>query len=169
MKIGDRLYETAEDFASRELEMALACVRNGWCMEDGYDEDGRRYLIINPPYAEPAPTLDEVKAAKWRAIKQARDDEEQAGCPYMDSVLDSDSLSIQRINTAVQAAQVVGEAFEVDWTMQDNSVVHMTQADVLGIPAALAVLSNRLHTKARGLRERIEAAESVEEVNEIAW
>lgn len=169
MNIGYRLYEGAEDFEQLQLEMALACESNGWCMEDGYDAEGRRYLIINPPYEEPTPTLDEVKAARWKAIRQDRDNAEQAGCPYMDSVLDSDSLSVQRINTAVQAAQVIGESFAVDWTMQDNSVIHMTYADVLGMPAALAAFSNELHTKARGLRERIEAAETVEEVNAIVW
>lgn len=169
MNIGDKLYEGTENFEALQLEMALTCDANGWCMEDGYDEDGKRYLIINPPYIPPEPTIEEVRQAKWNGIKKYRDAEEQSGCPYMGSVLDSDSLSVQRINTAVQAAQVVGESFEVDWTMQDNSVVHMTYADVLGMPAALAVFSNQLHVKARELREQINAAESVEEVNAIRW
>lgn len=166
MNIGYKLYEGTENFDELQLEMALICVENGWCMEDDYDEDGNRYLVINPPYE---PTIEEVRQAKWEEIKAKRDTEEQAGCPYMGSVLDSDSLSVQRINTAVQAAQVVGESFAVDWTMQDNTVVHMTYADVLGMPAALAVFSNDLHQKARGLRDQINAAETVEEVEAITW
>lgn len=138
-----------------------------WCNENGatIEDKGDYYEVV----AIPLPTLEEVKAAKWEEIKSARDNAEQSGCPYMDSILDSDSLSVQRINTAVQAAQVVGESFAVDWTMQDNTVIHMTYADVLGMPAALAVFSNDLHQKARGLRERINEAETAEEVEAITW
>lgn len=113
--------------------------------------------------------FEESKKAKWEEIKAYRDAEEQSGCPYMGSVLDSDSLSVQRINTAVQAAQVVGESFEVSWTMKDNTVIHMAYADVLGMPAALAVFSNQLHMKAREKRDQINAAQTIEEVEAIAW
>lgn len=138
-----------------------------WCEPNGaYIKDkGDYYEVV----AIPAPTLDEIKTLKWEEIKKYRDNAEQSGCPYMGSVLDSDRLSVQRINTAVQAAQVVGESFAVDWTMQDNTVIHMTYADVLGMPAALAVFSNDLHQKARGLREQINEAETVEEVEAITW
>ena len=166
MNVGYKLYEGTENFEELQLEMALACDANGWCLEDGYEEDGRYFLIINPPYV---PTIEEVRQAKWSEIKAYRDAAEQSGCPYMGSVLDSDSLSVQRINTAVQAAQVIGEAFEVSWTMQDNTVIHMTYADVLGMPTALAVFSNQLHIKARELREQINAAQTIEEVKAVKW
>lgn len=129
------------------------------------EDNGDYYEVV----AIPAPTLDEIKTLKWNEIKAERDKAEQSGCPYMDSILDSDSLSVQRINTAVQAAQVVGDSFAVDWTMQDNTVIHMTYADVLGMPAALAVFSNDLHEKARGLREQINEAETAAEVEAITW
>lgn len=142
-------------------------VEGNYYLEDyKEDEQGRMMLIVRQM---PAPSLEEVRQAKWEQIKAVRNKAEQSGCPYMGSVLDSDSLSVQRINTAVQAAQVIGEAFVVDWTMQDNTVVHMTYADVLGMPTALAVFSNELHMKARELREQINAAESIEEVNAINW
>lgn len=169
MNIGYKLFEGTEDFEALQLEMTLTCEREGWCMEDGYDEDGKRYLIINPPYIPPEPTIEEAKQAKWEEIKARRDAEEQSGCPYMGSILDSDSLSVQRINTAVQAAQVIGESFAVDWTMKDNTVIHMTYADVLGMPTALAVFSNELHMKAREKREQINNANTKEEIEAIVW
>lgn len=158
--IGTKLFKgqyAGKDYA----EVAHWCNTNNATIQDM----GGYYEVVEFP----EPTLEEAREEKWEEIKAARDKAEQSGCPYMDSVLDSDSLSVQRINTAVQAAQVIGEAFEVDWTMQDNTVIHMTYADVLGMPAALAVFSNELHMKARKLREQINAANRVEEVNAISW
>ena len=77
MEIGYKLYENLretneEEFNQLQLEMALACDANGWCMEDGYDENGDRYLIINPPQEI---TLAELKILKldeidaWTAAK----------------------------------------------------------------------------------------------------
>lgn len=105
-------------------------------------------------------TVQEVATQKWNEVKIARDTAEQAGCPYMNSVLDSDNISVQRISIAVQAAQQAVAAgakdFTLDWTMQDNSVIAMTAEQVIGMSAALAVYSNQLHEKARQIRETIE-------------
>lgn len=65
MQIGYKLYEdyrdtNPEEFEKLQIEMALTCEREGWCMEDGYD-NGRRYLIINPGSQQ---TLNELKAEK---------------------------------------------------------------------------------------------------------
>ncbi len=60
MQIGYKLYEDTENFKVLQLEMALTCEANGWCMEDGYDGN-RRYLIINPPVE---PSLEELKTTK---------------------------------------------------------------------------------------------------------
>lgn len=152
---------------TREATDYVNSIDGNYYLEDYQkDEQGRMMLIVRQL---PEPSLEEVKQAKWEEIKTERDRIEQSGCPYMGGVLDSDSLSVQRINTAVQAAQVVGESFEIDWTMQDNTVVHMTQADVLGMPAALAIFSNSLHIKARELREQIGAAKNTEAVNAVSW
>ena len=111
---------------------------------------------LRPPYV---PSIDELAESTWATAKTARDAAEQAGCPYLGKVLDSDSISVQRINTAVQAAQVATaqkQEFAVDWTMQDNSVLTMSIQDVLGMPVALAAYSNQLHEKARQCRENID-------------
>lgn len=111
--------------------------------------------IPRPPYV---PTIDEVATNVWTTVKSARNAAEQSGCPYIDKVLDTDSVSVQRINTAVQAAQVAQtqkQSFSIEWTMQDNSIVTMTIADVLGMPVALATYSNQLHDRARKIRDDI--------------
>lgn len=158
--LGAKFYKNNYDYQTY-ADTAIWCNENNCTIED----KGDYYEVI----AIPARSLEELKTKKWEAIKAFRDKAEQSGCPYMGSVLDSDSLSVQRINTAVQAAQVVGESFAVDWTMQDNTVIHMAYTDVLGMPAALAVFSNALHQKARALREQITAAKTVEEVAAVVW
>ena len=97
MQIGYKLYEdlkdtNLEEFESLQLEMALTCEANGWCMEDGYDEDGRRYLIINPP-VEYVPTEEEIQKALTNGVQKHMDKKAQergydnihTACSYVNS------------------------------------------------------------------------------------
>ena len=69
MEIGTRVYEGCENFEDLQLEMALTCDAQGWCMEDGYDEvTGVRYLIINPP--EEVPEVDILEMAREDKLRQ---------------------------------------------------------------------------------------------------
>ncbi len=116
--------------------------------------------------------LNELKDAKWAEIKAERDYLEQAGVPYLGKVIDSDTVSIQRIAIAVQAAQAVVEAeqpFKLYWTMQDNTTLEMDAAQVVGMSVSLAQYSNSLHQIARALREQIDAAKTAEELKAIKW
>lgn len=125
--------------------------------------------VKRPEYV---PTLEEIKAAKWIEIKTKRDQLEQAGVPYLGKILDSDTVSVQRIAIAVQAAQAAIAAnvpFTLAWTMQDNTAVEMDAAQDVGMAVALAQYSDNLHQTARMLREKIEAAETAEELEAIAW
>lgn len=127
---------------------------------------------ISEPEKELEPTLEELKASKWTVIKNIRDRLEQSGVPYLGKVLDSDTVSVQRIAIAVQAAQASIAAnvpFALSWTMQDNIAVEMDAAQVVGMSVALAQYSDSLHQTARALREKIEAAETAEELEAIAW
>ena len=112
-------------------------------------------------HTPPGPTLFDLQAAAWSRIKAERDRREQAGAPYLGKILDSDEKSVTRISIAVQAAQVAisaGTVFSLDWTMQDNSVVTMAAAEVVGMSVALATHSNGLHLAARAVHEKILAA-----------
>lgn len=116
--------------------------------------------------------LELAKAEKWQEIKVLRDQREQEGLPYMGKVLDSDALSVQRLTTAVQAAQLAisqNQEFTINWTTKDNSVLVMIAQDVCGIPLALAQYSDSLHAKARSLKEQIAKAESLKELEKITW
>ncbi len=123
-------------------------------------------------HLNPVQSIDELKTAKWAEIKAHRDHLEQSGAPYMGKTIDSDTVSVQRIAIAVQAAQAAigaGVEFTLAWTCADNTVLTMTAEQVVGMSVALAQYSDNLHQTARELREQIAAVETAEDLAEIVW
>lgn len=117
-------------------------------------------------------TLDEIRAHRWGEIKTQRDQIESAGFPLSGKMLDSDTRSVQRINTAVQAAQAAlatGLPFSIVWTCADGSALSLDAAGMLAAPVALAMYANQLHQIAKQLRTQIEAAANAEEVAAVTW
>ena len=99
----------------------------------------------------------------------ARDAAEQGGFTYMNKTIDSDERSCIRITAAVNAAQVGGDTFSLDWTCSDNSVLTLTAAQAVGMGVALALWSNTCHSRARKIKDKIEAATSGSELDSIYW
>lgn len=113
-----------------------------------------------------------AKQQQWARIKTERDEREAAGFPYLGKVFDSDQRSHSRITTAAQAAQAAldaGQPFSIDWTTADNTVITLDAQQMLGVPVAFAQFGNALHQSARSLREQIDAATTVEQVQAIVW
>ncbi|MCY1197860.1 hypothetical protein D9M72_92280 [compost metagenome] len=169
---------------SFSTEAAMSAVPALICWQDRYPVpmssvlDVETYLISSEgPFANgvvlPEGTSIEVaRERRWAEIKQDRDKKEASGFPYLGAVFDSDPRSVQRIVGAVLAAQAAvaaGETFEIEWTVADNSVLPLDASDVMGMPVALAMYADQLHTISRGLRADIEAAATVEEVEAVNW
>lgn len=116
--------------------------------------------------------LSERKALRWTAIKAQRDALEAGGFSYLGKQVDSGALSVQRISTFSQAAQAGlgrGEAFAVDWTCADNTVLRLDAAAMVAMAVALAAHANALHETARSLRARIDVAPTPAEVDAVIW
>jgi hypothetical protein len=122
-------------------------------------------------------SLEQAKADAWAITRLRRDEIEASGFDFMGKTLDSDTRAVQRINTAVQAAQAaltIGEAFAIRWTCMDGKGIDLDAIGMIGMPVALAMHANALHVTARAFRDRIDAAQDVAEiegiVNEVeAW
>lgn len=111
--------------------------------------------------------LDEVKARKIAELKLARDNEELSSIEYGGYRWDFDEKAIQRINGAIIA---LGENDTITWTSADNTEINGVNAeDLRNVVKASAVRSNMVHVKYRELRERVEQAETEQEVNAIEW
>lgn len=111
----------------------------------------RPYIVYTPRGVEQA---RQVLRAR---VKQLRNQKETEGFPYLGKWFDSDERSVQRMNTTVQTAQVVGAAFSTSWTDADDTDVLMDHAAMLGMPVALAQHAGVLHAYARTLKLQIEA------------
>jgi hypothetical protein len=117
-------------------------------------------------------SLAELKATRWTEMKRHRDLLEASGFPYLGKRLDSDARSVQRINTAVQAAQAAlaaSQPFAITWTCADNSALALDGAGMLGVPVALALYADQLHQACKTLRAQIELATTPAQVQAIAW
>ena len=113
--------------------------------------------------------LSDAKTKAKDRITEARNVEEASGFIAFGKVLDSDSNAVQRISVAVQAANAVGESYIVDWACKDNTTITLDYWMMLALPAVMANAANTLHIKARTLKEQIDAAVSLEEINAIVW
>lgn len=172
MDIGYKLYESLRDtdtqsFEKLQLEMALICVKNGWCMEDGIDEERGRYLIINPAPKPPPIDINIIKDNKIVSLKNERDLSEVKPIEYNGVLFDYDEKARERINAAIVALEVAGASASLVWTTADNKDVKVTASDLRGIIVQVALRSDKLHTAYRKAKEKVETATTKEEVEAI--
>lgn len=120
-----------------------------------------------PPDPEP-PTLEEVKAQKIAELKGIRDTKEVESIRTDKGIFDYDDKSRDRLAIARQALTDAGGG-EIVWTTADNQRVSMGIADFAAINGAAATRSNALHIKYNELKQRVNAAQTVEEVEAIVW
>lgn len=113
-------------------------------------------------------TLQDLRAAKWAEIKQARSVVEYGGFTWDTSTFDSDAISQARIQGAVQLAGMSAD-FAIDWTLADNAARTLSAANMLAVGAALGLHVASQFAKARGLRAQVEAAASAAELTLIGW
>ena len=120
------------------------------------------------PDPEP-PTLEDVKAQKINELKSIRDAKEMEPVLYAEHKFDFDSKSYERITAAIYALNMQGATSTINWTLADNGSTPVTANDLRGVIAAAAVRSDALHTTYRALKSQVQAAETVDDVNNIMW
>lgn len=129
--------------------------------------DGAQYHVPSKRWVD-ARTIGQAKAEKWQKIKAARDDAEFGGFDWDGSRFDSNQKSQARILGAVQMA-ALAQDYSVDWTLADNTVRTLSASDLSEVGIALAAHVAAQHAKARAMRQRIDAAATIEQLKLIAW
>lgn len=112
--------------------------------------------------------LKNIKQRKILMLKRQRDTAEVEPIEYNGHSFDYDDKARDRINAAIIALSLQGEGASIDWTTADNADTPVTANDLKMIIAAVAVRSNKLHTAYRVAKEKVEAAATKEEVEDIA-
>lgn len=137
-----------------------------WCnsTQQGVIEDkGEYYEVVEIS----APSLEEVKTAKINELKGVRDVKEVEPVQYIDHRYDFDTKSFDRINAAIIALDQTHGT--IGWTTADNSVVEVNADALRGVIASAAIRSNALHVIYRELKEAVNAATTISEVDSISW
>lgn len=117
-------------------------------------------------------TLADLQAARWTAIKAAREGEEFGTFTWDGSTFDSDLTSQSRIQGAAQLAQIAlaaGQPFSIEWTLANNTARTLDASQMIAVGMAMGAHINACHQKARALRQQIDAATSAAEIEAIAW
>lgn len=115
-------------------------------------------------------TLPIAKEAKWQSVKEIRNSKEFGPFVYNGLAFDGDIDAQRRISLAVmgaQAALITGQPWGIDWTLADNSAVTLSASEMVSVAQALGDNIAAAHEEARLKRAAIEAATTVEELENI--
>jgi hypothetical protein len=112
--------------------------------------------------------------ARQRAIINLARDAAQDGGAVVDGVgtFDTSERSRQFLNGAVAVAQIAlasAEPFQIEWTLADNATVELDAAGVIAAGLAIAGHVGTIHQRARVLKSRIDAAETLAEIAAVTW
>lgn len=175
-------------FEKPNLQEGFASVFDGTQWENIEDNRGKEYWLADDEYGTPAKTmkdlgafpanavftapaktLEQLKQDKINEFKAIRDTEEVKPIEYNGHSFDYDDKARERINAAIIALSLQGEDASIDWTTADNADVKVTANDLRMVIAAVAVRSNALHTAYRAAKEKVEAATTAAEVEDVTF
>ena len=131
-------------------------------------DPNKNWRYQNGEFVEVQPSLQSAKDAKWGVIKAARDAAQYAGFMWDGSRFDSDAASQQKIIGACQWASL-NSALQIDWTLADNTVRTLSAQEMQQVAQALGVYVDGVYDKGRTLRQQIESATTISDLDAIKW
>lgn len=117
-------------------------------------------------------TLAQHQAARWEAMKVAREVAISAPLSTPYGTFDATPAARTNITDAVLMAQTLaaaGSPVAIDFTLADNSVVTLSAAQMVEVGLCLGARTQAAYATARALRAAIAAATSIEDVLAIEW
>ena len=158
-------YKYKDQTYSNIYELSEALAKNCIFIPLSISDDNLQELGVEVIHAEePIETLRERKIME---LKRQRDTAEVEPIEYNGHSFDYDDKARDRINAAIIALSLQGEGASIDWTTADNQDVKVTANDLRMVIAAVAVRSNTLHTAYRAAKEKVEAAQSKADIENI--
>lgn len=123
------------------------------------------WAALHPP---PAPSFDELKAAKYDEIAAARYAAETGGCTVDGVTIATDRGSQALLTAAVVMARLDPE-FKTRWKCADGSFVTLDAMQLCAIGDAVIAHVEQCFAREGELCEQIDAAQTPEELDAIQW
>lgn len=121
-------------------------------------------IIETPP---PPPTLEELKTRKKNEIAAARYEAETSGVTVEGAVIDTDRES-QALITGAAMAATLDESYSLNWKTADG-FISLTAPQIIAVAQAVRAHVQSCFDREAALNEQIDAANSKEELEAIAW
>lgn len=99
---------------------------------------------------------DHLRAESWENVKAHRDRVRYGGCMTPKGRMDNDPESQRLLSGAVAMSLLLGDAFSVDWVMEDNTVVTHNAQEIQAAGVALGLFDAQCHAVGQALREQLE-------------
>jgi hypothetical protein len=125
--------------------------------------------VIPPPPPTDAELVTEARTAAWSRTKAFRQSLLTLPVTVGTLTFDATEVSQARILAAIQMADLVGPAWSATWTLADNSSAEVDRATLAAVVVAVGVRTDGIFAQARTLREQIDAAQTVAEVEAVVW
>jgi hypothetical protein len=118
------------------------------------------------------PDLEKSKVYKLQELKTTRDQKESGGFIWSNSIFDSDPMSQIRIQGGVSLAQQainLEQPFSIDWTLKDNTTRSISATEMIQVGLALANHVATIHEIYKNLKNQINTATTIQNVDSITW
>lgn len=160
-------YTYKEQAYSSLCELSEVLGKEGIFIPLSISEDSLKDLGVTVTTEEES--LESIKEHKILTLKIQRDNLEVEPIAYNGHSYDYDSKARDRISAAIIALELQGEGATIEWTTADNADTPVTATDLKMIIAAVAVRSNKLHTAYRVAKEKVEAAATQTEIDDVKF
>ena len=120
--------------------------------------------------ADESQVLEVKKELKKREITKKRDEAINGGVEYKGKVFQSSEKDRNLLTSTISLFSItkqVPEGFK--WIAKDNEAVSFTLEDLIALGGVMANAVNASMIKARNLKDQIEQASSLEELDLITW
>ncbi|MCK6401249.1 MAG: DUF4376 domain-containing protein [Sphaerotilus natans subsp. sulfidivorans] len=114
------------------------------------------------------PTLDGLRARRWAALREQRNDLEVSPLRVDGMLFDVDERAVARIGLALKEAELT-PGWSEPWTLADDSISTITAPVLMRVLLALAARGRRLHRAGRALRQQLAEATTAADIEAVTW
>lgn len=114
-------------------------------------------------------TFTTAKVRAWARVKQSRTIAELLPFEYNGDLYDSNKEQIMGAVQLAVISQLAGQPFSIDWTLRNNTSRTLDAPGMINVGVALGQRISSIFDTGRTLRDQIEAATTVAELDAIVW